>query len=173
MKDFIKRINWKFLFIMTAYMLVVVALTLSPYTGEILYEKHFNLIPFRSISNYNLYLRNHSLFGSFKNSMVAIINLLGNLFLLFPFGFLLPLCFPGKVELRHAVKFALFISLTIEVLQFFFLRSRIADIDDVIFNTLSALLGYIIYRIICYRHYKFHKRRIRKNGYFPDTGRSR
>lgn len=173
MRDLIKRINWKFLLIMIIYLGVVAAITLSPFTGEILYEKHYNLIPFRSIQNYQLYLKNHSFTGSFRNSMVAVINLLGNLFLLFPFGFLLPLCFPGKVKMKHAVGYAFLISMTIEILQFFFLRSRIADIDDVIFNTLSALIGYILYRIICFRHYRFHKRRQRPGKYFPDARRRR
>ena len=46
-------------------------------------------------------------------------------------------------------------------------------IDDVIFNTLSALIGYILYRIICFRHYRFHKRRQRPGKYFPDARRRR
>ena len=169
MKDFMKRINWKFVFIMLIYMGIVFMLTLSPYTGEILYEKHYNLVPFRSIRNYNLYLKNHVFIHSVKNSLVAIVNLLGNLFLLLPFGFILPLCFPGKVTLGKTVKYAFLISFAIEALQFFFLRSRIADIDDIIFNTLSALIGYILYRIICFRHYRYHKRRSQAGRYFPDS----
>ena len=164
--------DWKFLILLIAYMGLVAMLTLSPYTGEILYEKHYNLVPFRSIHNYNLYLINHGMFSSFnsfKNSMTAIINLLGNLFLLFPAGLMLPLAFPGSITLKKTVKYAFFTSLTIEVLQFFFLRSRIADVDDVIFNTLSAFIGYAIYRIIFSRHYRYYSRRTRRKGYFPDA----
>ena len=42
----------------------------------------------------------------------------------------------------------------------------VADIDDVIFNTISAVIGYILYYIICHKHYKKYKYNKPNGKYF-------
>lgn len=69
-------------------------------------------------------------------------NLLGNVVVFMPLGFLLPLL---HGELRSAVlvtAFALGVSLLIESLQYAS-GQRVADVDDVLLNTLGGFLGYV------------------------------
>lgn len=72
-----------------------------------------------------------------------IENLAGNIILFIPFGILLPLAFriEGKTILLGCL-----VSCFIEAMQFAFAMGA-ADIDDIILNTLGAVIGYIIYII--------------------------
>lgn len=80
----------------------------------------------------------------------AVRNLVGNLVLFIPLGFILP-------ELDHAFQsalrtgmFAFSASLAIEALQYAS-GQRVADIDDVLLNTMGGCLGYttfVISRVI-------------------------
>lgn len=162
-----KKINYTCLFILIIYLLIVFSMTLVPYVGEYTYEKHYNLIPFLSIKNYFESIQYHGLFSGGNPSMVAFINLFGNIGLLLPYGFLLPLTFPGRAQFKNTVKSAFLITLVIEIIQYFFLVSRVADIDDVIFNTLSAIIGYILYFILFHKHYKYYKNNKPNGKYFP------
>lgn len=78
-----------------------------------------------------------------------IKQVLGNVILFIPLGFFISLF--KNVKLIHVFMLGFFCSLTIELLQGvaglylgFFYRSM--DIDDVIFNTLGAIIGYFIFR---------------------------
>ncbi len=152
-----KKVNVFCLLLLIIYMIIVFSMTLVPYVGEYTYEQHYNFIPFLSIKNYYQSLQYTELINGGKLSMIAFMNLFGNIGLLLPYGFLLPLTFPGRITFKRTVKSAFFISLFIETFQFFFLVSRVADIDDLIFNTISAVLGYIVYFIFCHKHYKKYK----------------
>lgn len=153
-----KKIGWVYLFLLIIFLLIIAKLTLTPYYGEITYERQFNLTPFLSITNYYEHFQRYGFFsnGTFT---VSFINLLGNLLLFLPYGILLPLSFYSKkIKLFATVFSAFVISASIEILQYYFLVSRRADIDDIIFNVISALLGYIIYRIFFRKHYNFYKK---------------
>lgn len=75
-------------------------------------------------------------------------NILGNLFLLFPLGILLPLLWDKFLNVRIVIVCSLFISLGIEVLQllsvFIGNQGRAFDIDDIILNTIGAWLGALL-----------------------------
>lgn len=71
-------------------------------------------------------------------------NIAGNIILFVPFGVLLPLAF--KVE-RLTILYGCAASILVEIIQLAFAMGA-ADIDDVILNTLGAVIGYIAYRII-------------------------
>lgn len=100
-------------------------------------EPQYNLIPGNSIASYA--------FGSNERvdewDQVARLNLLGNVLLFFPLGFLLPLLRRTKLGLLRTMGVGLAASLAIETAQFFFGRS--ADVDDVILNALGVCLGYL------------------------------
>lgn len=71
-----------------------------------------------------------------------------NVIMLIPFGVYLPLLY-GKVDsAKKAAKYGFFLSLSIEVLQLIIKvtlgSGRIADINDIIANTLGAAIGYLI-----------------------------
>lgn len=73
-----------------------------------------------------------------------IENLAGNIILFVPFGILLPLAF--KIE-GKTIFFGCLVSCFIEAMQFVFAMGA-ADVDDIILNTLGAVMGYIIYIIV-------------------------
>lgn len=96
-----------------------------------------NLVPFKTILVY--------LLGE-KGLMIGGINLVGNIVLLMPVGFLVPLIFRDitwKKTLAAAVAFGF----AIEGLQVV-LRVGIFDIDDVILNGLGVMIGYWAFTIL-------------------------
>ena len=71
-----------------------------------------------------------------------IKQILGNLTMLLPFGFMLPML--KKVTLKQVLLISMLFSVFIEVLQFITGRG-LMEFDDVFNNTAGAVLGYIIY----------------------------
>ncbi|MGE6590901.1 VanZ family protein [Bacillus mycoides] len=69
-----------------------------------------------------------------------------NIVLFMPFGFLLPTIWPQFRKMKNTVYAGFFFSLAIELNQL--LNNRITDIDDLFTNTLGAIVGYIIYRVL-------------------------
>ncbi len=70
-----------------------------------------------------------------------LTNVLGNMALFLPSGFLLPLAYPRLNRLWKAILTGVVMSLCIELLQLP-ISSRVSDVDDLILNTLGFLLGY-------------------------------
>lgn len=94
-------------------------------------EGQANFVPFKTIIPYLL---------GFKGWIIAGINLVGNIALLVPLGFLLPLV-SRKTNWKQSLFFGFFAGFAIEVTQVI-LRVGIFDIDDVILNALGVLIGY-------------------------------
>ena len=91
-----------------------------------------NLVPFKSILdvfNYGL------LFGIYQN--------IGNIFLFIPFGFLYKMAFE-KNDTKKIIINAVLVSGGIELVQFF--EPRSVDIDDIILNTLGAIVGILLFK---------------------------
>jgi VanZ family protein len=78
---------------------------------------------------------------------VSLYNILGNIALLVPFGFLLPAIYPRVRKLATVFAYSLILSLFIETLQWVY-AVRIFDIDDVILNTIGGCLGFIVFSLI-------------------------
>ncbi|MDL2235373.1 VanZ family protein [Christensenellaceae bacterium OttesenSCG-928-L17] len=101
---------------------------------------HLNIVP----EQVNLTI------GSSIESMRAassgtfVRNVVGNVLLFMPLGFLLPLLWKRNGLFSTVVQGALF-SILIETIQLFLWRST--DIDDVILNTFGTLAGYVVYVI--------------------------
>lgn len=93
-----------------------------------------NLIPFKTILPYLL---------GHKGLIIAGINLVGNIALLVPLGFVLPFLY-RSLTWKTATFIGVASGLTIEVLQTM-LHVGIFDIDDVILNALGFVLGYLMY----------------------------
>ncbi|MDX6614768.1 MAG: hypothetical protein QOD75_3954 [Blastocatellia bacterium] len=75
-------------------------------------------------------------------------NIVGNLVLMLPLGFLLPLASHWLRSLKRILVIALCFSLSIEIIQFlsrFFGSYRTVDADDVLLNVLGAGLGFGIW----------------------------
>lgn len=78
------------------------------------------------------------------NMRYMLLNILGNIVMFAPLGFLLPLLFRGW-NVGWVLLIGVGFSVLIETLQFF--TSRGTDIDDVILNALGAVFGYFVYWI--------------------------
>src|SRR5699024_3942675 len=70
-----------------------------------------------------------------------VYNFYGNILWFIPFGMLQPLLQHRRPHFFSTVLLGMLLSLSIETLQFF-LATGVADIDDLIFNTLGTVLGY-------------------------------
>lgn len=93
-----------------------------------------NFIPFKTILSY--------LFGH-KGLIIGGINLIGNIVLLVPIGFLASLVYE-KFTWKKSIVLAVVSGLTLEILQVI-LKVGIFDIDDVILNALGVMIGYWIF----------------------------
>lgn len=69
-----------------------------------------------------------------------------NIVLFMPFGFLLPTIWPQFRKMKNTVCAGFFFSLAIELNQL--LNNRITDIDDLFTNTLGAIIGYVLYKVL-------------------------
>ncbi|OWT52050.1 VanZ family protein [Bacillus sp. K2I17] len=69
-----------------------------------------------------------------------------NIVLFMPFGFLLPTIWSQFRKMKNTVCAGFFFSLAIELNQL--LNNRITDIDDLFTNTLGAIIGYVLYKVL-------------------------
>ncbi len=97
-----------------------------------------NLVPFRMFRDYWEDLTR-------GDGFFTLLNFLGNLAVFAPLGFFPALLFRGA-RMGRSVLVGLGVSILVEVGQYVLVRST--DIDDVILNTLGALAGYGLYRLL-------------------------
>ena len=107
-----------------------------------------NWIPFKTIVPY--------LLGS-GGWLIGGMNIIGNIVLLVPIGFLMPLVF-SKISWKQIIIVSIFSSFIIEGAQAI-LHIGIFDIDDVILNALGIIIGYWKFTIwpICIAFVKKYK----------------
>ncbi|MEH7178293.1 VanZ family protein [Neobacillus vireti] len=94
-----------------------------------------NLTPFESIYN----LLTHS------NFMYTLRNIVGNILLFMPLGFSIPLRFKVN-KFWKVIIFGFFTSCLVEVIQLL-TSIRSFDVDDLILNTLGAIIGFVLFRL--------------------------
>jgi glycopeptide antibiotics resistance protein len=97
-----------------------------------------NFIPFKTILPY--------LLGE-KGLLIACINLVGNIILLVPIGFLVPFIHQ-TLTWKKMLILAIAAGFTIEGLQAL-LRVGIFDIDDILLNGLGVMIGYWTFTKAC------------------------
>ncbi|NLY09164.1 MAG: VanZ family protein [Tissierellia bacterium] len=101
-------------------------------TGVSFESNQLNLIPFsRDINNLAYFL---------------------NVVMFMPFGFLLPFILNNRLSFLKMTFLGLSFSTLIELSQL--TNYRHTDVDDLIMNTIGAIIGYIFYRLIM--HHKIH-----------------
>ncbi|MBR1633749.1 MAG: VanZ family protein [Lachnospiraceae bacterium] len=122
--------------------------------GRTIEHGSYNIQPFREIGRYIEYA------DMFSWQIVAV-NLLGNILVFLPFGFLIPSLLPAN-DKKHPLAItglSLLFSAVVEVLQYLTAVGA-ADVDDVILNTIGGFLGYLCYvswRILRYGKVNFTK----------------
>lgn len=97
-------------------------------------ENKINIIPFKEISRFlsSGHLRN------------ILVNVVGNLIAFSPMGFFIPMLFSNKIKnLKQFTLLMILIVLILELAQFV-VNVGAADIDDVILNTLGAVIVYAL-----------------------------
>lgn len=103
---------------------------------------HVNLIPLGSISE----------LGRPELRADVMGQVVGNVLLFVPFGMLLPMTATRFRTLKSLFTTGLLVSAGIEIAQLVFvlgrLMDRAADVDDVLLNTLGAVLGFAIWLLL-------------------------
>lgn len=87
--------------------------------------------------------------GSRVEIFICNMQLLGNILIFVPMGFLLPLVWIRRASAKSTITAALVASVSIELIQYFqqsMGMKRSVDVDDVILNLLGALIGYVLMR---------------------------
>lgn len=110
-----------------------------------------NFTPFKTIRMYIVYAYK---LNSFEN-------LVGNVLIFVPFGFLLPYVFPYAKKISVLLLNAFLLVLGIEIFQLFSAFGAF-DVDDILLNCLGAVWGYLFY--VIYEAWKRKMNRSRKEG---------
>lgn len=123
--------------IMYIYLSFVLYFTLMPIITSLLFifnhpYDSMNFVPFIDVLNNR---------GDFFRQVVL------NVIMTIPFGFLVPLVKNENVKLLKIIIYTFLLSLSIELLQPLINGSRSADITDLITNVIGGIIGYIIYLI--------------------------
>ena len=131
---------WSFAFFIFA--VAILSQTILPSSGFHLHIERYrsvNLIPFQTINNY---------LGELGGPLhtIAFYNLLGNIVLFIPFGFFIPSIWKSFNSWWKMFIVAISLPVFIEGTQYFIGRS--VDIDDIILNSFSILIGYGIFMLI-------------------------
>lgn len=135
MKLFLRRYYPVFINVYTFWILYLLFFASFRYSPTVLFE--IKTVPFETIDEYSTQV--------IKYDKIAVVkNLLGNIILFIPYGFL-GILYPRLNQFgRLFLTFFIVINM-IEFSQFYFKRG-FADVDDVILNTLGAVIGFVIYK---------------------------
>lgn len=107
--------------------------------GRTIEHGSFNIEPFHEIKRYIRY-------ADVLGSQVVVLNLLGNVMVFLPFGFLVASLFPAN-DKKHPLAItglSMLFSAVVELLQYL-TSVGAADVDDVILNTIGGFIGYLLY----------------------------
>lgn len=136
------------LLVLSLYVAALVAVTLFPipvwqdeFTRNAFRVK-WNSIPFRTVS---------AMWSAGIRAVVA--QLIGNVLLFVPLGYLVPIVSERVGRLSDAVLLGLGCSVGIEASQFLISQAvgfhyKVVDVDDVLLNVLGVLCGYGLYRLL-------------------------
>lgn len=108
---------------------------------ETMANRHYNLVPFRTI---RLFLRCFE--PPLRPNLVrmGLVNLLGNILMFLPLGFLPPAFIPQLNRLWKVLLAALLVMALAEFLQMLLLVGTL-DVDDLILNLAGTALGYALW----------------------------
>ncbi|MDR2360718.1 MAG: VanZ family protein [Oscillospiraceae bacterium] len=128
----------------TASVVWIVSKTIFP-PWDIANSKPINIRVFYALDrSWREWLRSHS-------AWYFVTNVLGNVALFVPFGFLLPLSM--KIKQGFVILYGFVFSLAIEIAQY--PLGRWSDIDDLWLNTLGAVIGLLLYTALRFAAPKF------------------
>lgn len=133
----LKQLSWALLGGII-FVILVATILLDVIAGGLTFNPpihHLNLVPFSW------------LFETWAMGPLKMISqVIGNILMFIPLGFLLPIVFKRFTSFKKTFQFIWLFSFFIEFTQYFIGRS--ADIDDLILNTLGGVIGFMTYEII-------------------------
>ncbi len=137
----------KLLFVLyVGMMLYLLFLQRSPYRGPLSYKEYLeafsSLVPFDTVHRM-IWAAQH---GSSSLIAFAWRNLLGNVVLFWPLGIFLPMIWVIQRRWWACLLTVALLIFCVECAQLFTTRGS-ADVDDLILNTLGAMMGYIGWRM--------------------------
>lgn len=88
-----------------------------------------------------------------EKSMGMLAQIIMNIIVYIPFGYLLPLCFDAFKKGKRVILVAILCSGLIELIQILS-RVGIFEVDDIFNNALGALIGLVIYKLTVFRREK-------------------
>ena len=147
-KDKIREFWLKTLFIIYCLLLITILFLNNEYRMggfqniNTFSKEHFeasNIIPFATIVEYIRGVISYNI-----NTIIVIINFTTNLLLFAPMGFFVPILFQSRI--KNTIQFVIMIiilTLIVEILQFITYRGS-TDIDDIILNTIGAVIVYVL-----------------------------
>lgn len=100
---------------------------------------NINLIPFRTISSQLCLLK--------IIPTIVIKNIVGNIIIFVPFGFLYPIGYEKTRKYHKTFLAGLVYILIVEFIQFICMLGSF-DVDDIILNSIGVFCGYVIFEII-------------------------
>lgn len=131
------------------YFALVLAVTLFPIPVDSVedftnagVEFRNNFVPFKSIID----------IISSQPASIALRQVGGNVVLMMPLGFLVPLTYKRDIGWKKILCIGILFSFFIEVLQLIFsymisFTYKITDVDDLLLNSLGAVVGYCFYKL--------------------------
>ena len=156
----IPRIRYLYYLCLAIYLSAVIAVTLFPIPIDKRliehniarnYARTYNLIPFKSIIG----------LISTSSAMIALKNIGGNILLLMPLGFGVPIIWKKYNYLKKSIIIGILATVSIELIQLLMsipigYQYKIFDIDDIILNTIGFTIGFIIYKLMFKLRYKIN-----------------
>ena len=123
--------RWGWMALLTLYLNAMYIVIGVPGIQYICWDPTINLIPFQDFSASN------------------IVGMALNVVMFAPLGFLLPAYFERYRQWNHTLFAGIVTSLTVELIQLFTFRAT--DVDDLLMNTLGAVVGFLLAKLI-FRH---------------------
>ncbi|PZU88176.1 MAG: hypothetical protein DI529_05915 [Chryseobacterium sp.] len=135
MRLFVNRYYPVLINVYTVWILYLLFFASFRYSPTVLFE--IKTVPFETIDEYSTKVIQY-------DKIAVIKNLLGNIILFIPYGFL-GILFSKLNQFKWLFLTFFIIINIIEFSQYYFKRG-FADIDDVILNTFGAVIGFFIYK---------------------------
>lgn len=104
-------------------------------------ERRYNLVPFKNTLRYISRFTGQK---GLKAAIEAIANVFGNIILFIPFGWFVPVLWPGYRKYIRLIALSFLVILSVETTQIITLRGFF-DVDDIILNLLGISIGYYFF----------------------------
>jgi glycopeptide antibiotics resistance protein len=83
-----------------------------------------------------------------NNKVTFVINIIGNILVFIPFGFLFPITFHKQLNRLDKLLFTSVIGIVfVEIMQLV-LKLGVSDVDDLILNSIGIVIGFVILKTI-------------------------